>query len=54
MAVGYRKRLEEEWAEAERGWEAIDLKRSEERESKAREKRIVSELEHEQQLKQLV
>lgn len=54
MAVGYRKRLEEEWAEAERGWEAIDLKRSQERESKAREKRIVFELEQEQQLKQLV
>ena len=47
MAVAYRKRLEEEWAEAESGWEAIDLKRSEEREALTRERNLLSELEKE-------
>ena len=48
LAIAYRKRLEEEWAEAEEGWRKIDEERAIKREEALREKELMDRLTGEQ------
>ena len=48
LAIAYRKRLEEEWEEAELGWQQIDAKRQQSKEAAAKEKTLLAELEAKQ------
>ncbi len=44
MAIGYRKRLELEWEEAEAGWLAIDASRAAAREASRLESSVIKQL----------
>lgn len=48
LAIGYRQRLETEWAEAEEGWRKIDEDRAIQREAAQTEKRLLASLAEQQ------
>lgn len=48
LAIAYRKRLEQEWAEAEEGWRKIDEERAGKREAAQKERELVARLAGEQ------
>lgn len=48
LAIAYRKRLEQEWEEAEAGWEAIDREREADRNAKRAERELLVSLEAQQ------
>ena len=53
MAIGYRKRLEQEWEEAEAGWKIIDAERASAKQAAQQERQIVARIEKEQQSAQI-
>jgi hypothetical protein len=48
LAVAYRKRLEQEWEEADAGWRQIDADRAEKKLATAKERALLAELELQQ------
>jgi hypothetical protein len=53
MAIGYRKRLEQEWEEAEAGWKIIDAERASAKQAAQQERQILARIEKEQQSPQI-
>ena len=49
LAIGYRQRLEQEWAEAEAGWAVIDAEKEKARQLAREERVLIQQLEQQQQ-----